>query len=89
MTVRPRSLIQRTAMYSIRLRRAAHVRDYSIRSIETLGWEVMYLENRTLRRLDLYDDWHRVERALVLFRREVAELTTDGWEVQPAGFSHR
>jgi hypothetical protein len=26
-----------------------------------------------------YHDWHRVERALALFRLEVAELSERGW----------
>ena len=39
------------------------------------GWEVELEEDRTLRRLDHYRDWHRVERAMALFEREVQELT--------------
>jgi hypothetical protein len=28
-----------------------------------------------------YHDWHRVERALAIFRLEVSELTERGWQV--------
>jgi hypothetical protein len=38
-------------------------------------------EDRTLRCLHHYRDWHRVERAQAAFEREVRELTARGWEV--------
>jgi hypothetical protein len=38
-------------------------------------------EDRTLRRLDRYHDWHRVERALAAFEREVQELRARGWRI--------
>ena len=31
-----------------------------------------------------YRDWHRVERAIALAEREIADLATQGWEVQSA-----
>jgi hypothetical protein len=69
-------------MFSISLQRAEHVRRYSIRSMEGAGWEVKLEEDRMLTRHIRYHDWHRVERALAIFRREVADLTAQGWEVQ-------
>jgi len=69
-------------MFSISLQRAEHVRQYSIRSTEGAGWEVKQEEDRMLTRHVRYHDWHRVERALASFRREVAVLTAQGWEVQ-------
>ena len=72
-----------TSMYSMRLRRADHTRHYSIQAKRGTGWEVSLKEDQVLTRHALYDDWHRVERALALFRREVANLSTEGWE--PAG----
>lgn len=68
-------------MLSITLHRAEHVRRYSIQPIRHLGWEVTLEEDRTLKYHTRYDDWHRVERALESFRREVAELTAQGWVV--------
>lgn len=65
-------------MFACSLRHADHVRHYSICAAAT-GWEVRLEEDRTLRRLDHYRDWHRVERALALFEREVSELTARGW----------
>jgi hypothetical protein len=48
------------------------------------GWEITTEENRQLTRHTWYHDWHRVERTLALFDREVADLTAQGWRVQPA-----
>jgi hypothetical protein len=50
-------------------------------SREGAGWEVKVEEDRTPTRRAFYRDWHRVELALALFQREVAELVGDGWEV--------
>jgi hypothetical protein len=66
-------------MFARRLVCADHVRRYSIAVAGALGWEVRLEEDRTLRRLDHYTDWHRVERALALFEREVRELQANGW----------
>lgn len=65
-------------MYALSLRYADHVRHYSI-SAGSAGWEEKLEEDRTLRRLDHYRDWHRVERAMAMFDREVMELTARGW----------
>jgi hypothetical protein len=74
-------------MFSLSLRRADDVRRYSISPKGLSGWEVRLEENNTLQRLDLYDDWHRVERAKKLFEREATELTEDGWSVTPPDLS--
>jgi hypothetical protein len=68
-------------MFARRLRRADHIRHYSISPSGREGWEVRLEEDRTLRRLDHYHDWHRVERALASFEREVEELRAQGWQV--------
>jgi hypothetical protein len=68
-------------MFHLSLRSADHIRRYSITADRKFGWEVKLEEDRTLRRHDLYQDWHRVERALALIEREVSELTAQGWHV--------
>ena len=60
---------------------ANHVRHYAI-SAGSAGWEVRLEEDQTLRRLDHYRDWHRVERAIASFEREVTALVERGWRVQ-------
>ena len=69
-------------MFSIRLHRAEHVRQYSVQSSRDAGWEVSLREDRALTRSVRYDDWHRVERALAVLRREVADLRAQGWEIE-------
>jgi len=68
-------------MFNRNLRQAEHTRSYSICAVGAAGWEVRLEEDRKLQRLDHYRDWHRVERALASFEREVRELTARGWEI--------
>ena len=68
-------------MYALSLRHADHVREYSIRQIGPSGWEVRLEEDRTIRRLAHYTDWHRVERAQAMFEREVSQLAASGWQI--------
>ncbi len=67
-------------MFSITLRNADHVRRYSIWAAKESGWEVTLEEDREVRHQCRYGDWHRVERALAAFQREVSELTAGGWQ---------
>jgi hypothetical protein len=70
-------------MFSIRLQNADQTRTYSIASLNHAGWEVtLEREGELTRRV--YDDWHRVERALARFRLEVNQLREQGWhEARP------
>jgi hypothetical protein len=71
----------RRAMFDLSLSRADHVRRYSIVAVDPAGWEVRCQEDQTLCRLDYYEDWHRVERALKSFQLEVHRLSESGWHV--------
>lgn len=64
--------------FSKTLRKAEHVRRYSIRSIET-GWEVRAEQDSTSIQSVHYDDWHRVERAQRRMLEELETLTSSGW----------
>ena len=68
-------------MFQLSLRLADHIRRYSINAVLPFGWEVRLEEDQQVRRRDLYEDWHRVERARASFEREVQELTERGWLV--------
>jgi hypothetical protein len=72
------------SMLSISLHRAGHTRRYSLRSAASAGWEFSLEEDRAVSRRVRYRDWHRVERAIALAEREIADLATQGWEVQSA-----
>ena len=69
-------------MFSINLQRAEHTKRYSISRLSDSGWEVTSENDRQLTRRVRYHDWHRVERALAEFKREVGALTTEGWAVR-------
>ena len=69
-------------MFLMCLRFADHVREYSVSARQGGGWEVKLEEDSTLKKHARYRDWHRVERTLVMFRREVAALTAQGWQIQ-------
>ena len=55
-------------MFSVSIQRADHVRRYSIHSTVDNGWEVRLEDDRWVTRQARYRDWHRVERALAIFR---------------------
>ena len=70
-------------MFAVTMRHADQTRRYSI-SRQRAGWEVTLERDDAAPRHVFYQDWHRVERALALFRLEVADLSERGWrEVQP------
>jgi hypothetical protein len=68
-------------MFDFHLVSAHHMRHYSIMRAAHHGWEVRFEEDQVLRRFNVYQDWHRVERVLASFNLEVAELIARGWEV--------
>ncbi len=68
-------------MFELQLRLANHIRRYSISAVAPFGWEVRCEEDATVRRRDVYADWHRVERAEASFKREALQLTERGWFV--------
>jgi len=76
-------------MFALTLRQADHVRRYSVARTGLLGWEIRKEADSELQRLDHYQDWHRVERVLALFEREVSELQESGWCVIDAQPSKR
>ena len=68
-------------MYARTLRKAEQERRFSIVDAGTAGWEVRHeLDQRVVKRV-LYDDWHRVERAMLTWQLEIEQLTEKGWTV--------
>lgn len=68
-------------MYSFAksLRKADHIRHYSIRATNS-GWEVREEQDSQVVRQKQYSDWHRVERARRVFSIEVDLLRKEGWQ---------
>ena len=72
---------RRCPVFRVNLGRADHIRQYSV-SAHRAAWEVKLEEDHTLIRHRWYHDWHRVEGILTIFRREVVDLTAEGWQIQ-------
>jgi hypothetical protein len=66
-------------MYARLLRKAAHVRRFSIHDTGTSGWQVLDEQDTKVVKSVLYDDWHRVERAKAAFAAEASQLRDAGW----------
>src|SRR5262249_50259020 len=72
-------LRSRALMFSVVLRNADQIRRYSVSLHTPSGWEVTTEREGQKPQRVFYRDWHRVERALALFRWEVSVLMADGW----------
>jgi hypothetical protein len=69
-------------MFSIALRHDEHTRKYRVTASQLSGWELTLTEDTKPTRQLHYDDWHRVERALLTWQLEIEELTGKGWQVE-------
>jgi hypothetical protein len=69
-------------MFSIALRHDEHTRKYRVTASQLSGWELTLTEDTKPTRQIHYDDWHRVERALLTWQLEIDELTGKGWQVE-------
>ena len=71
-------------MFSIALRHDQHTREYAVSPSQPSGWELTLQEDLERTRRVHFEDWHRVERAVAVVRREVEDLTARGWRVEHA-----
>ena len=71
-------------MFEQNLSCAGHTRRFLIESKGASGWEVREEQDSAVVRAKLYDDWHRVERARLVFQEEILTLTRQGWTVEQA-----
>jgi len=70
-------------MFAKELRRAGHVRKFSIRDAGREGWAVRDEQDDRVLKDVRYTDWHRVERALNMFHLQIDELENSGWTPAP------
>jgi hypothetical protein len=68
-------------MFSIALRHDEHTRKYRVTASQPSGWELTLTEDTKPTRQVHYDDWHRVERAMLTWQLEIDQLTEKGWQV--------
>jgi hypothetical protein len=76
-------------MFALTLSQANHTRRYSAARTGLLGWEIRCEQDSKLQRLDHYQGWHRVERALAQFAYETSRLLESGWRVIDAQSTKR
>ena len=69
-------------MFNKELTHGSHVRRFTIRESDGNGWEVREEQDSRVVRTVRYDDWHRVERALIAMRQQVSELEESGWRTR-------
>ena len=74
-------------MFSRELTLAGHTRNFVVTPLLADGWEVRIEEDSRVLRRHQYTDWHRVERAVAAFEREVAALMERGWRMTSGGTS--
>jgi hypothetical protein len=65
-------------MFAKELQHAGHVRRFSIRE-HAVGWEIREEEDNEVLKQVYHSDWHRVERALNVFRMQIGLLEQSGW----------
>jgi hypothetical protein len=59
--------------------RADEVRSFDIHQQGSV-WECSQQASHGVACVQQYSDWHRVEREVARFTREIAELRTEGWQ---------
>jgi hypothetical protein len=68
-----------TAVFAKTLVRAGQVRSFQVDYKPADGWESAAWINQDAAESQRHSDWHRAERAVSRFMREIAELRREGW----------
>ena len=66
-------------MYARTLRRHHQTHRFVISDPTRAGWEVREEEDDRLLTRAVYTDWHRVERARIVFASRASDLKNAGW----------
>ena len=66
-------------MFAKELHKDQHVRRFLIQDKGHDGWEIREEQDDQVLRQICYTDWHRVERALLGFTRQIGALEQTGW----------
>ena len=68
-----------TLIFQKTLVRAGEVRSFQVHQGSSAGWESYEQANHRVAQRQRHTDWHRVERDLARFTREIAALRRQGW----------
>ncbi|HKB12513.1 MAG TPA: hypothetical protein VKD69_17750 [Vicinamibacterales bacterium] len=67
------------ALFQKTLVRASEKRSYHIEQSDTAGWRTIATANDRVAHERQRTEWHRVERDIERFAREIEELRQQGW----------
>ena len=67
------------AIFQKTLVRASETRTFHIEHVDAVGWQTRELANDRVAQQHRRTEWHRVERDVARFTREIEELHRDGW----------
>ena len=68
-----------SAVFNKTLVRASEVRSFQVAAAPNAGWQVSERSEQDVILEQQFSDWHRVERTLLRFGREITELRRQGW----------
>ena len=71
--------IDRSAMYARTFHKADQTRRFTITNAGGSGWDVREEQDDHVVRNVRYTDWHRVERAKMVFSEQARTLEESGW----------
>jgi hypothetical protein len=66
------------SVFARTLVREREVRSFEVAAAPNVGWQVKERTDQDIREQQ-FSDWHRVERTLLRFTREISELKRQGW----------
>ncbi|HEX7140360.1 MAG TPA: hypothetical protein VF219_21090 [Vicinamibacterales bacterium] len=67
-----------SSVFAKTLVRAREIRSFEVAASPNVGWRVKERTDKEIREHE-FSDWHRVERTLLRFTREISELRRQGW----------
>jgi hypothetical protein len=67
------------AVFHKTLVRASETRTFHVEPHSSSGWRTIALANNRIAHEKQRTEWHRVERDLATFAREIEELLRQGW----------
>jgi hypothetical protein len=67
------------SVFAKTLVKAREVRSFEVAAAPNVGWQVSERADQYVIRQQQFSDWHRVERVLLRFTREISELRRQGW----------
>jgi hypothetical protein len=66
-------------LFTKTLVRAHQSRSFQVQAMHPVGWETSERDGQRIVQQHRHTDWHRVERTVTRFSREIDELRRQGW----------